>query len=465
MRWFLHIALSIGGIIMMLGAIALGQEEPLSVQIDAGSVICKQFMGFGVEWDSRGYPEAGITDDDFVVIKNRVKWLRLPVARIMMQAKWCYKGAGKFDWDSDEMKALYRHLDVCQSLGTTVFLADWGCELKWLQCPDVAKVDEPKYAEIIGTYLDYLLKKRGYTCIKYFIMVNEPNYEVKDWNRWKAGVKNLFAEFQKRGLDNKVIITGADHANADDWHKRAVEQLQNILGAYDIHRYASEGELRNGGLGKYFLESWQYALLKDPKAEGKPLVVGEAGLWGEGTGSAHNPMHMSYGYGVKMGDYAIQAANAGSWAVLAWMLDDNSHPHFTWGMWMSKADGLKLKPWFYVWSLLCRSFPAGSTIVRTSHSSGDIQILAAYREQNSKSPKKHWSFCLVNRADTPRTIRLRMIEGLRFNMSRYVYSMTSAKTDENGFPVSFDERMYDLNAGADISCEANSVVILSSMTQ
>lgn len=443
--------------------IAPDHGAPLSVQIEAGDAICKRFMGFGAEWDSSGYPAAGITADDFTVIQNRVRRLRLPVARIMMQAKWCYQGAGRFDWDSDAMKALCRHLDVCQSLGTVVLLAEWGCEPQWLQCPDVARFDDPKYAEIIGTYLDYLLNQRAYTCIRYFIMGNEPNYEVKDWERWKAGVTNVFAEVQRRGLGRHIAFAGADHSNAPDWHKRAVEQLQQMLGAYDVHRYAGEDELRNGGLGAYLDESWQYALRKDPAAQGKPLIVGEAGLWVGGTGSADNPLHMSYGYGVKMGDYAVQAANAGSWAVLAWMLDDNSHVGFTWGMWTSKTDGLQCKPWFYVWALLCKCFPAGSTIVRTNHASSDIRILAAYREQTGAAPKRQWSVCLVNRADTALEVRVRMAAGPRCNMSRYVYSMTSAKTDQDGFPAPLDRQMQDMNAGADIHCEANSVVILSSM--
>ena len=454
--------MSVGGLLMCVG-LALAEEPPLLVDIDAKDVVCRGFIGFGVEWDSRGYPRAGITKEDFDIIRTRVEWMRLPAARIMMQCKWCYTGNGKYDWETTEMKALYRHLDVCQKLGTTVFLTDWGCEPGWLRCPDVAKVDDPKYAEIIGTYMDYLLKKKGYSCIKNFIMVNEPNYEVKNWGRWKTGVQNVHSQFRKRKLADKVLLTGSDHEHDDKWHRKAVDQLQDVLGSYDIHRYTRENELRSGDLYKYFLNSWQYALRKDPKAKAKPLIVGEAGLWMKGTSTSKNPLHGDYRYGVIMADYAVQAANAGSWSVLAWMLDDNSHPDFTWGMWTNKKAGLTLKPWFYTWSLLSRYFPPGSRILRTKLDSRNVRVLASNCVTDRSSVKQSWTFCVVNRANAPKTLRLRVLNGPRLEMNRYVYSRTSTKTDKNGFPVALDGRAYDLGAGAGVRCEAESVTVLTSL--
>ena len=55
----------------------------------------------------------------------------------------------------------------------------------------ISNVADLNYAEAIGTYLDYLINQRGYTCIRYFIMVNEPNYEVGDWDRWQSGIENV----------------------------------------------------------------------------------------------------------------------------------------------------------------------------------------------------------------------------------------------------------------------------------
>jgi len=439
------------------------EDLVISVELNPQNVIREHFLGFGVEWDSNAYDASGVTDQDFAIIRKRVEWMRLPITRIMMQARWCYQGNDRYDWDSPGMRSLYRHLDVCQKLGTTVVLAEWGIEPAWLKTPDVAKVEDPKYAGIISTYLDHLINKRGYTCIKYFTLVNEPNYEVKDWDRWKKGIQNVAAELRSKGLDRQIAIMGSDQSNADEWHRNAVDQLQNELGAYDIHCYAQEEMVRAGALHDYCKSNWDYALAGDPKAKDKPLMIGEAGFWMEGSGSANNPAHLDPEYGLLMADYAVQAATAGSWAVLAWMLDDNSHLNFTWGMCRNKADGLATKPWFHAWALLARTFPSGSTIVRAGQASKDVRILAAYHDVPESPEQRHWTFCIVNRADTSRTVRLRVINGSDISMKRTVYSATSSRTDQDGFPVALDHMIYNLDAGAEIRCEANSMVLLSSM--
>jgi hypothetical protein len=68
----------------------------------------------------------------------------------------------------------------------------------------------------------------------------------------------------------------------------------------------------------------------------------------------------------------------------------------------------------------------------------------------------------VNRAEAPRTIRLHMTGGPGLNLNRYVFSSTSAKTDKNGFAVALEKLPCNIGAGITLSCEANSVVILSS---
>jgi hypothetical protein len=459
-RWFLYVVLFVG--LVMSEIHAFGEDGIISVGVDPKSVICKRFMGFGVEWDSNGYNASGITDQDFALIRKRVEWMRLPIVRIMMQSKWCYKGNGWYDWDDPQMKSLYRHLDLCQKLGITVLLTDWGIEQGWLKTPDVSKVEDPKYAEIISTYINYLLNKKHYTCIRYFILVNEPNHQVEDWARWKKGVENVSAAFRKKGLDQKITLMGADCSYSDDWHPNAVDQLQNTLGAYDIHFYAPEEVVRTGALFDWLKTRWAYALTRDPKAKEKPLIVAEAGIMAPGFSTSNNPLHLDPRYGILMADYAVQAANAGSWAVLAWMLDDNSHKGFSWGMWKSKTGGMETKPWFYTWSLLTRCFRPGATIVEAKSTSDDVRVLAAYVDEITSSGEQLWTFCIVNRADAPRTIHLHVTAGPSLKLNRYVYSATSAKANTDGFPIALDNRTYDLGAGADISCEPNSVVVLSS---
>ena len=339
-------------------------------------------------------------------------------------------------------------------------LTDWGIE-SWAKIPDVSKMDDPKFARIIAHYMDHLVNKKGYTCIQYFVVCNEPNLECKDLERWMKAVEHVSDEFHQAGLSNRITLMGPDAAEAENWVKASVDQLQNRLGAYDFHSYPTEAKLRNGTTQNLLQDNWKYALAKDPKAGGKPLMLSEAGISADGFSASNNSLNLTPKYGVLMCDYAVQAANAGTWAILAWMLDDNSHLDFNWGMWGSHKNGLAIKPWFYPWSLLCRIFRPGMSIVQATCNSSEVQVLAAHEKQKISSPADRWAFCIVNNADTPRTVRLHQTKGPRLEMERYIYSSTSAKADSNGFPIPVDVANIDLGKGAELDCAAHSVLFLS----
>lgn len=450
---------------ILFSYILFAQEKPLLTKLDENEVLCNNFMGFGVEWDTPGYLENNVTDNDFEIIKKRVEWMRFPVVRIMIQAKWCYKGNGEYDWESKEMKLLYRNLDLCERQGITVFLTDWGCEPAWLKCPEVSTVDEKLYAEIIGNYMAWLKNEKGYSCIRYFIFGNEPNLEVKDWKRWKAGLLNVYDELKEHGLHDKVILSGSDHSDGDEWHKMAVDQLQNILGAYDFHYYHRANSKKRVNIYDYFKNSWQYVSDSDPKSKNKPRVIAEAGIIkvNDGYTASHNSLSDTPNYGIIMADYAIKAIEAGSWSVIAWMLDDNSHYNFDNGMWKNKASEFALKPWFYSWALLCRYFRPDQNILKADveGETTGIRCLAACGKDEKKGVKR-WTICIVNPSDSIQTVRLRVDKLKQIKMQKYIIDLSQPKTNSDGFPQPVQIKNYDLKSGIDISCSGNSLLMLTS---
>ncbi|RKX39668.1 MAG: hypothetical protein DRP64_13945, partial [Verrucomicrobia bacterium] len=438
-------------------------DEPMVIplKLDKSKITIENFLGFGAEWDSYSYDKNNVDEKDFSIIEERIEWMRIPLLRVMMLARWCYLGNGEYDWDTPDMKGLYRHLDLCQKLGITVFLTEWGCNGDWLEVPDVENIGDKKYAEIIGTYLGYLINTKNYTCIKSFILVNEPNLGRYEWEPWKAGVENLSAELEKRGLDKKVVFAGSDQSNGDDWHEMAVDQLQDYFGIYDNHKYANDEMVRPGRLYDYFKNLNDYALEHDNKAKNKPFIVGEAGLNNFAKHPFGNEKIDTVYYGVFMADYAVQAVNAGSSAVFNWMLDDNSHAGFYWGLWKDKKNGLKLRPYFYVWSLLTRYFPPESTVYDVGKVSDDVRILAVGIPK--KNGEKDWSFCFVNRGEQPVKIELQVPgAGLR-KFRQYLYSEESAKADNNGFPMPSVESELNLSEGMEIICAGESVGVFTTL--
>ena len=428
-----------------------------AIQMATAEMTCASFLGFGAEWDSRNYVEAGVTNAEFIRIRRRVEWMRLPVARIMMQIRWCMGVDGTLDFETPEMQSLYRHLDTCQALGTTVFLTDWGCMPEWLRVPGIRDVAAPRYAEVIGEYMQHLVDVRGYGCILYFIMVNEPNWEVQDFALWRLGLEGVATEFKKRGLAGRVLLAGSDEAHSADnvWHRQAVDQVSHLLGVYDMHRYASDvNEVRSGKLEEFWRTMWAYARDRDPDAAGKPCIVGEAGLGDDAQHPYGSPHIDEFAYGVFMADYAIQAARAGSAAVFAWMLDDNSHPGFFWGMWASLQDGLRLRPWFYPWALLSRLFPSGCSTYRVPEESPDLRLLVAKH-------KYTWSVCAVNRGDVELARTFDFTGSAHpAEVTLYRYCEGSSPVNAEGFPVSSGCEIVASNA-VHLVCPPRSVTFLT----
>jgi len=427
------------------------------VVVDDSKVASAGFIGFGAEWDAAGYTQSGVTDQDYQVIEKRIRWMRLPVVRKAMLTRWALIADGVFDFETQEMRDLYRQLDICQREGITVFLTDWGCERSWNAAPGVQDVSDPKYAKAIGTYLDHLINKRGYTSIKYLIVVNEPNFETRDFEDWKTALQNVRAELASRHLDRAVTLAGPDHSYAEGWLYRSVDQLAGVLGAYEVHRYADDASVRSRGLESYFLDQWGYASAKDPNVDGKPFVVGEAGMSDGSHPPQGNDNITDYFYGLWMADYGVQAARAGSHAILAWTLDDNSFPPSSWGMWSDRRGGLVLRPWFYPWSLFTRYVPPGSMVYRPPQPSGDLRILA------SRSPVGEWTFCVVNRGASSVYLLLKAPDPLARTFRIYEYSRASAVADADGFPVPVGAMAVSPETGVDLMVPGEAVMVATSV--
>jgi hypothetical protein len=451
----------------------------LDIVVDRSNVAVEGFLGFGCEWDPLFWHDfnrkAGVTDADWTLVRRRVEFMRLPIVRMMMLVQWCYREGGQFDWDSNEMKSLYAHLDVCQRQGIAVILTDWGVE-RWAHMAGVEKTEDPAYADAIGTYLAYLRNTRGYTCIRYFVLVNEPNYEVKSFVRWRQGLRNVANALARRGLDREIILLGPDAGQGDlKWLRPTAGQLADILGGYDLHMYADPKMIEEGRLEEFFRTRWQAVAQLDPAATGKLRVIGEAGLADEISNSAGHRRIGTYEYGLGMADYAVQAARSGSHVISAWMLDDTNHEGFFWGLWSDKKGGLALRPWFFVWSLLSRYHPAGSTLYRVDSPAPGVRVLAscvASSNGPASAPSSRptqaaegWTFCVVNRSDAPVSLQLRVPDGPHATLRQYVYQENRLLTDKDGLPKAAKRSNVNLADGLTIDCPPAAFVIATSLPE
>ncbi|MGD8453818.1 MAG: hypothetical protein PVJ57_18545 [Phycisphaerae bacterium] len=411
------------------GQNAAAPKVDATVCIDLSQPVTTDFLGIGVQWAS--YPWFELSSEDWDKVIRRVEFLRLPFSRVMLDAFWyCrgFDGDGQpvFDWDTPYMRKLHQLLDFCQRNGTTVLLGEWarpsGTEL------DLHSAD-PRWTTLVGESVAHFLRDRKYTCIRYYNLINEPhgswsNITVEDW---RAALLNLEREFQRRGLDQQIRIAAPDGDRNLTTRSLRDPDLRHLTGVYDEHWYVYRDEIRRGLLELYAREQLRQIHRADP---GKPFILGELGIMDGKTERDQNPDVFRFWYGLAMADAAIQTLRAGVSGVIAWNLDDAMYflgdgpecmnalteklpddayeRRKIWGMWNilgaehGQPEEEQLRPWFFAWAVLARTFPAGCEPVEVEATGIPGLRVAAARLATPGA----YSIAIVNHDKWPRRLRL-----------------------------------------------------------
>ena len=491
-------ALVLAAALLTKGALA----KPVSVTVDTRTPVCTNFLGFGVQWSA--YPWFDISEAAWQTMFDRLDYMRVPMVRLMTRAyTYCdgfdTQGQPIYQWDNNRMKKMYRLLDYCESRHVKVILGEWDHPSSQQDRPDIATdklqayhMDEndPRWHRIIGDLVIHLRNDKHYTCIVYFNLLNEPNSNSSghiEFGKWKSAITSLNAEFARRGLGEEVKIIGPDVCflpRDGFWIDLTVQQCPEQVAAYDFHYYVPVADLESDYLEKYCWMKKDYIDRFDPKGRAKPFFMGEAGMTGGPVqphgGNDSQPHIYEHNYGVWMADYNIQCARAGMAGTIAWDLDDAMHinkdkdthwPDVTrtlfkkWGFWNSLANEIghpedaNLRPWYYPWSLMSRSFPPGCRMVKTPETLvTGLRTLAA-RWVNEIS------LALVNDSDIPQDVSVTVPGGLTIpELQRYDYFADARKVDAQGFPLPAKYmHEIDLEAGLTANLPARSVVIFTTV--
>jgi hypothetical protein len=468
---------------------SFAQTEVQEVRVNFQQPVNTNILANGVQWSAYPHADSGIaewgplmTPEKWNRIYRRLDFIRPGIVRVMDQAGWRYfRGVDQtnqpvLDFDTEEVHSLFHLLDYCQKNQIVVVFGEWGAPGFWNEPGNINRADDSRWIGMISKYLRFLLVDKGYTCIQYYNLVNEPNGNWAsvngDWSQWKKGIQMLNDSLQTMGLDSKIKIAGPDVVvNYDnpasaykgtEWLEQSVQQMNSEIGLYDLHAYPDGESVRSGAFGDY------YGKLREKiRPTGKKMILGELGLkysgkmgqknrqLAEADSSASdddsNMFVYDFFYGLDMADALIQVMNVGYEGVVAWDLDDamhtegdlgDKHKLKRWGMWNSlgselcgKPEDEQLRPWFYTWSLLCRFFPSGSNLASVIVPSGcPVRILAG--QKGSK-----YTIALLNNTNRPSRIRLKNCPFDPTGLDRYLYEEGSLHTDANGFPIPFETNL------------------------
>lgn len=411
------------------------------IDIDCTDIINSGYIGNGVQWDP--YEMYNISDADWEKIYARLDFMKPQFIRMMHNVSGkAADGVLNPETGHDHLSHL---LDYCQSRGITVMFGDWGGRLLDTSGGTINESLLRNEAE----YVDFLVNRKGYDCIKYFNLVNEPNgnwSQAKgNYQLWSQATRFFWEEMKKLDLDGKVGIAAPDVAVWTDaetnWITASTRDLSDAIGVYDIHTYPSKHTVNSG---EYTDMIKAY---KEVVPQGHKIVMGEIGFkyidpedteyQEENLRRAEALPHASledsqmfvydYMYGTDMADALFQTINAGYSGCVAWMLDDAMHYKEPgklkiWGFWNIFGDEYygaeheKVRPWFYAWSLLCKYLPEGSDFYLTEVS-GEDGIKAVSSVCNGKR-----TIAIVNVTDEVRTVKI-TAEGFEDMKKavRYVY--------------------------------------------
>ncbi len=499
-------------LITLIFGLACTPDHSIKVVADSNQIVSDPIIGAGVQWSA--YPHADsetaewgplMTDEKWNEVYRRLDYIKPNIIRVMDQASWRYftglEKDGKtpvIDFTTQEVQSLYKVLDYCEKNNITVVFGEWGAPGLWGVEGNIHKADDPRWIHMITEYLKHLILEKGYTCLKYYNLVNEPDgYWAStdgDWDQWKRGVKLLHQSLIENGLSDKIQIAGPDAIpgyynskskyNGEQWMVESVKQLNPILGCYDVHSYPSGKSVRSGEFSELYRPLVQLA-----DSVGKPFILGELGLKYKGElekknralGEADpyagpddsNMFVYDFFYGVDVADALIQSLNVGVDGIIAWDLDDAMHTVGDkgeksqlkrWGMWnilgteiCNNPEDEKIRPWFYPWSLMSRYFPAGSQIIKTTQPSQEgLRIVSGVNGDQL-------TIAVVNNSSQAHEVSYEMLNANKdYQLKKYSYTEENRLVDENDFPIPSKEGIsFTRNKKLKIEVAANSFLLFT----
>jgi hypothetical protein len=458
-------------------------------------VVNASFVGNGVQWGGYDMLEswtgnATLSVDDWDKLFERVRFMRPPLVRIMVSEGWNYLIDGQYNPAKSEA-ILVKILNFCQTEGIDVLFGEWG--------HTGGSAIDTGWLEKSATFLECLINTKGFSCIRYFNMVNEPNGSWSsingNYSLWENLIEQFHSKLVAKGIDSKIKIIGPDVAVWDTgltaWISNATADLGEKIGACDIHTYPNETEVRDGSYQK------MTATYRLAAPASKEMLMTELGFK-YATGSTlgvQNGQRIAADkyssddcnlfvydafYAIDIADAMIQNMLAGYAGNILWDLDDamynvggyGSTKLKRWGFWnilgaekFENAADENIRPWFYTASLMCRYFPKG-TVIYAVNLPDKFGLRAIAGKYNGK-----YTIAIVNSHKVAYTVNLKMENGAMMENSKiYQYKAGeganyTAKTDADGLalPETSATINFSGNVSKELSVPAQSFCLITNM--
>lgn len=408
-------------------------RETVTINVNPDITINDYFYGFGAEtlpwlWTKEN-KERGVNEADIRLNLGRIKGMHLAITRIFVPWETWNPSADykTFTWKSDEMQSLYKILDFYQETGTRVILVtvDWMKDSPWK--------DAEASAKAILRLLEYLVKEKGYSCIQFWTLTNEPELTY-GWLK-KASFENYIQvsrlvkkELEKRRLAVRIIVS--DEVESLQWFKNSAQSLSGVSDVFSSHLYLYPEEINL--IPGFFRE--RLSIIKEasmPNKRPAPFFLSEFGFRGSDFGARTNNLMEDYEYGLYVADLCVEALNSGVAAASLWCLHqicliDEINPEggkmMGIGLWAYKDRNWQPFPIFYLYRLFTKYIRPGSKVLEVNINGPDILKVACVEY------KGRYSLFIVNMNKKPKLFIVKGLpNGLR--MKEYIYAESELPPD------------------------------------
>jgi len=416
--------------------------DPNYVRYDVGEALSTTTDGFGAQMDTDIYmPWNNMTAEDEALWEQRIADMNLQFTRIKFFPEFFEmandnndpnsfdRNAAGVDFNSVEMQALYKILDICEKYDINVDLSWYGC-YTWFKSYDGkyqgtwmgytsedigpnAWVSAPKktdtfdgyseYAENISVCLDYLINEKGYTCLYGFSVIAEMfmiSNNVISWEAYAECCGVVDARLKKDGLRDKLYFLGTSNAAHNltyfDDEQLLTKDYFDILGtgnyAWDINDPVESCE-------NYYAD-----IMEITHSLGKEGFYVAEFCQGKHFLNAVDKTDIDdYTAGVYIARFLIAAASNGATAFNHYILGDtfftNAYVH-TMGLWMYRDNNWKAHPEYYFWGLICKYTDIGSYVYPIKSQDYDLNLCAF------RLPDGSWSYMIVNNGKITKKIAI-----------------------------------------------------------
>jgi len=355
-------------------------------------------------------------------IYEHADWLGLDFVRVELEQRMFEPEQGRFTWDSPEMRILYRILDWCRDRHADVFLqCMWG-NVEWNSFPEfrgdpIKRVHSGPYsmegfADGLAALVKHLLSAKGYTCIHWLCINNEPGYDWSWWQRppnepmpLRDGLAAVRRALDRQGIN--VPLSGPDWTDLPELKPEKVD-FDQFIGAYDLHSYYAGFDWHPGGgytmaVAEQRLADWR----KWSAERGKPLFLSELGTMIYGWRGS-DPGPSTWEASIKDAELVVRALSLGVDGFNRWSFVNRGDLDGVWQMidtWDPQKKMLlkKITPRpnaYFVYGLISRFTAKHSSVLACERTGGQLDGTNRVFAAGLKSPAGQLTWIVVN--DAPR---------------------------------------------------------------